>query len=203
LKEESVMATHRETAIEHCYQHLDRLFEQLFVQKVSVQPDIEKECTKCQVQATQLENGDGATEADSDKESVTDSQFSNETQDTTSTVDADPQLPANYFDLPRFPGILRGFTHDIIREALTAAVHGEWTYSQFDKAINYIMDGFFRETLSQTYLDNIKRITLCECPEELAEDKSQNCIRCNAYVCKVSTFNPYSAGRVYRNGCCC
>ena len=194
------MATHRETAIEHCCQHLDRLFKHLFVQKVSVLPDIDEECAKCQVQATQLENGEGATEADSDKESVTDSQFSNETQDTTSTVDADPQLPANYFDLPRFPGILRGFTHDIIREALPAAVHGEWTYSQFDKAIDYIMDGSFRETLSQNYLDNIKRITLCECPEELAEDKSQNCIRCNVYICKVSTFNPYSAESVYRNG---
>ena len=70
---------------------------------------------------------------------------------------------------------------------------------QFDKAIDYIMDGFFRETLSQIYLDNIKKITLCECPEELAEDKSQNCIRCNVYVCKVSTFNPYSAESVYRN----
>jgi hypothetical protein len=83
------------------------LFNQLFVQRDGVQPDMDKECPKCQAQTVQIENGDEVAEEDSDKESVTDSQFSNETQDTTSTVDADPQLPANYFDLPRFPGILR------------------------------------------------------------------------------------------------
>jgi hypothetical protein len=54
------------------------LFNQLFVQQDGVQPDMDKECPKCQAQTVQLENGDEVAEEDSDKESVTDSQFSNE-----------------------------------------------------------------------------------------------------------------------------